>query len=488
MIISETLLSSSTAFSDSFTAHRLLGPEILNHPLTTVIEFNPLAPTFINKAVDLVIKKEARESNRRRIPGPAVLSKLAEMGDVRNAISSLEFLCLRGDANAGWSGTITPKLKKSIKGAPPLTDMEESSLKLISQRETTLDMFHAAGKVVYNKRQDPRIHDSNAELPPRPAEHLMHMYSPKISEVDIEALLNETGTDIQTFISTLHENYVLSCNGHSFVDSLEGCSDTLSISDVLNPDSRRSFRARAGNNASTVQAYLGGGSFDALRQDEISFNVATRGLILHLPYPVNRAAPSSGRKGDSFKMFYPTSLRLWKPAEEIEALISIFTHDETLDSGKPTQVKNEPGTESVLSWKVRSNLAPAPIPNSKSDASDAAAPPRKTTPSRDVLTLDILPYLTHIKRSRKQDIKTLSRITHLTGSSVQTTGDEPDDEQPPLSDESIVAAKKIDTGTRFAPAVKNTKLNMTGSPMKAANAADTEMERLFLEDDDIVDD
>ena len=391
MIISETLLSSSTAFSDSFTAHRLLGPEILNHPLTTVIEFNPVAPTFINKAIDLVMKKEARDSKRRRVPGPAVLSKLAEMGDVRNAVSSLEFLCLRGDANADWSGTINSNSKKSTKGAPPLTDMEESSLKLISQRETTLDMFHAAGKVVYNKRQDPRISDSNAELPPRPAEYLMHMYSPKISEVDIEALLNETGTDIQTFISTLHENYVLSCNGDSFVDSFGGCSDTLSISDVLSPDSRRSFRARAGNNASIVQAHLGGGSFDALRQDEISFNVATRGLILHLPYPVNRAAPSSGRKGDSFKMFYPTSLRLWKPAEEIEALISIFTHDETLDSGKPTQVKNEPGTESVTSWKSAATSHLPRFPTASRCQRRSSAPtqdnplPRRAHPRRPPL-------------------------------------------------------------------------------------------------------
>ena len=316
MIISETLLSSSTAFSDSFTAHRLLGPEILNHPLSTVIEFNPVAPTFVAKALDLVLKKEAKDSKRRRVPGQAIMQKLADIGDVRNAISSLEFLCVRSDNDAEWSGNLIAKQKKSSKGSLPLSDMEEKSLKLISQRETTLDMFHAAGKVVYNKRQDPRINDSNADPPPQPPEYLMHLYSPKVSEVDIDALLNETGTDIQTFISTLHENHVLSCNGDSFADSFDGCSDILSISDVLNPDSRRSLRARAGNNASIVQAHLQGGSFDALRQDEISFNVATRGLIFNLPYPVHRAAPASGRKGDAFKMFYPTSLRLWKPTEE----------------------------------------------------------------------------------------------------------------------------------------------------------------------------
>ena len=486
MIISETLLSSTTAFSDSFTAHRLLGPDILNHPLTTVIEFNPVAPTFISKALELVIKKEARESKRRRIPGPGVLSKLAEMGDVRNAISSLEFLCLRSDNNADWSGAITSKPKKSSKVGIPLSDMEESSLKLISQRETTLDMFHAAGKVVYNKRQDPRIGESGAELPPQPPEHLMHVYSPKVSEVDIEALLRETGTDIQTFISTLHENHVLSCNGDSFADCFEGCSDTLSISDVLNPDSRRSLRARSGNSASVVQAHLQGGTFDALRQDEISFHVATRGLIFNLPYPVHRAAPSSARKGDSFKMFYPTSLRLWKPTEEIEALISTFTHDEVLDSGRPVHTKTEPGTDSVAKWKVRSSLpAMAPPTDDSDNDSDQA---RKVTPSRDVLTLDVLPYLTKIRHARKEDNKTLSRITHFTGASIQMTGDEPDEDEP--GDESTVAARGLDTEPRFVPGSKPTA-KTSESPLRDVRKehnAEAEMEMLFLEDDDIEDD
>ena len=486
MIISETLLSSSTAFSDSFTAHRLLGPDILNHPLTTVIEFNPVAPTFISKALDLVIKKEARDSKRRRIPGPAVLSKLAEIGDIRSAVSSLEFLCLRNDDSADWSGTVTSKPKKPSKGGLPLTDMEESSLKLISQRETALDMFHAAGKVVYNKRQDPRINDPSAELPPQPPEHLTHMYSPKVSEVDIGALLSETGTEIQTFVSTLHENHVLSCNGDSFADCFEGCSDALSASDVLNPDSRRSLRARAGNNAATVQAHLQGTSFDALRQDEISFHVATRGLIFNLPYPVHRAAPSSGRKADSFKMFYPTSLRLWKPTEETESLISMFTHDELPGTGKAVQIKAEPESEGVAKWRVRSHLGSvAPSTNDSDDDSD---PARKVTPSRDVLTLDVLPYLTKIKQARREDTKTLSRITHFTGASVQLDGDEPDEDEP--ADESIVAAKKVNTGSRFTPVSKPAGMNF-GSPLKGVKKqsdAEVEMEKLFLEDDDIEDD
>ncbi|RMZ83140.1 hypothetical protein DV738_g1383, partial [Chaetothyriales sp. CBS 135597] len=288
MIVSETLLSSSTAFSDSFTAHRLLGPEILNHGLVNVIEFNPVAPTFIGKALDLVIRKEARDSGRRRMPGPAVIQHLTEMGDVRNAVNTLEFLCIR-NIDSDWSGTVAAKTKKGRSGTW-MTQMEKNSLQLLGQRETTLDMFHAAGKIVYNKRDDPSSKDSLVEPPPKPPDHAMEHHRPMVSQVDIDLLLNETGTDIQTFISTLHENYVLSCNGDSFVDSFEACAENLSISDILNPDSRqRQLRSRSGLNASAaVQANIAPTSSDALRQDEISFNVATRGLLFHLPYPSAR--------------------------------------------------------------------------------------------------------------------------------------------------------------------------------------------------------
>ncbi|RMD44052.1 hypothetical protein DV735_g1096, partial [Chaetothyriales sp. CBS 134920] len=332
MIVSETLLSSSTAFSDSFTAHRLLGPEILNHSLVNVIEFNPVAPTFIGKALDLVIRKEARDSGRRRMPGPAVIQHLAEMGDVRNAVNTLEFLCIR-NLDSDWSGTVAAKAKKGRAGTS-MTEMEKNSLQLLSHRETTLDMFHAAGKIMYNKRDDPSSKDNQAEPPPKPPDHAMQHHRPMVSQVDIDLLLNETGTDIQTFISTLHENYVLSCNGDSFVDSFEACAEALSVSDILNPDSRqRQLRSRSGLNASAaVQANIAPTSSDALRQDEISFHVATRGLLFHLPYPVNRAATSSGsllsssgrKPPDSFKMFYPAALRLWRVTEEIDSLIGLF--------------------------------------------------------------------------------------------------------------------------------------------------------------------
>jgi cell cycle checkpoint protein len=495
LIISETLLSSSTAFSHSFTAHRLLGPEILNHPATTAIDFNPVAQTFIHKALDLVVRKEARDSLRRRIPGAAVMQHLADMGDVRNAVNALEFLCVRSDANSDWSGTVAKKPKKSTKDVAGLTEMERESLKLVSQRETTLDMFHAAGKVVYNKREDPRVLDSRAEPPPKPPDHLSHLYRSKISQVDIEALFNETGTDIQTFISSLHENYALSCNADSFTEHFDDCASVLSASDIINPDARRTLRSRVGTSASSLTS-MQSGSTDALRQDEISFNVAARGLIFHLPHPVNRAAPSSGRNADKYKMFYPASLRMWKPTEEIDALISMFRHEDALNASAPAIASG-----GVASWKnVSLGRSYGPI-NGSVDEHTAS---RQVMPSHKDLVLDILPYLTHIKASRGEDTRSIRRITQIQNMSVPLTGEEPDEEEP--KDEAIVRATKLTT----------TSVASIRSPMKSSqdfsktaqrgsfsqkvagldrdnesrneDAASTGMENLFLEEDDIIDD
>jgi len=516
LIISETLLSSSTALTDSFTAHRLLGPEILNHPFVTVMDFNPVAPTFMTKALDLVMKKEARDSRRRRMPGPAVIQRLADMGDVRSAVNSLEFLCLRGGDGAEWSGTVAAKAKKLSRDTVPLTEMEKNSLQLVNQRETTLDMFHAAGKIVYNKREDPRVLDTRAEPPPKPPDHLMHIYSSKVSQVDIEALLNETGTDIQTFISTLHENYILSCNGDTFEESFDGCSDILSISDILNPDSRPTRRANSNHYATTIQA----GSSDTLRQDEISFQVATRGLLFSLPYPVNRATPPGSKKSDTFKMFYPASLRLWKPTEELDSLIEMFVHGEGMSkldaAAGSNSLSNTPGIDGgVATWRTRT-FAAVPSPEAKresgtdfgheqdeDDVEDTV--PRPVRHAKDTLTLEILPYMTQIFGARKRDTSIIERITKFRPAAFQSaaaTGSEAfeDDNESTAGENRARAGVFARTTPAGAPPAvaglprgslgvnTNTFAGSTGS-YDAQSAVDAaSVEKLYISDDDIEDD
>ncbi|KAI2813958.1 hypothetical protein CBS115989_8960 [Aspergillus niger] len=62
LVVSETLLNSRSFPSDSLTAHRLLGPVLYNHPKTSILDFNSIAPTYMYKALHLVLEKEARLS------------------------------------------------------------------------------------------------------------------------------------------------------------------------------------------------------------------------------------------------------------------------------------------------------------------------------------------------------------------------------------------------------------------------------------------
>ena len=318
MTISETHISASTSTADTFTAQRLLGSEILHHPGTSVIEFKPVAPTILTKALELIIVKEARHSGRRWAPGPQVLKALAETGDMRSAINSLEFLCVRGDSSDAWGSKVAFTKPKRAQKEPALTKMEQESLKIITNRESSLELFHGLGKVLYNKRQEP---SPSVASVPQPPGHLSQHRRLKMPENDADDILDQIGADIETFVSALHENYALSCNGLTIedtLDCLDTCIESLSDADLLSP-SRFALRVRQ---FQTTES-------EALRQNEISFQVSVRGLLFALPSPVKRISPPADIVGDqmkkfgqqdAFKMFFPASIKLWKRREELQDL------------------------------------------------------------------------------------------------------------------------------------------------------------------------
>ena len=61
-------------------------------------------------------------------------------------------LCLRGDDGDTWSSKVTFTKPKGSKTQAPLTKAEEDALKLITNRESTLGIFHSVGKVVVECR------------------------------------------------------------------------------------------------------------------------------------------------------------------------------------------------------------------------------------------------------------------------------------------------------------------------------------------------
>ena len=440
LIISETLLSSTISASDSFTAHRLLGPDILSSPFTTLIEYNPIAPTFLTKALDLIIQKEARDSGRQRTPGAALLRKLGEVGDVRSAISSLEFLCVRGDASSDWGGRVasTGKGRKGSTKEAAMTKMERESVEMVTQREAMLGIFHAVGKVVYNKRveeEKPRLLESGG------LEHQMRYYRPPLLNLDLNTLSEETGTDTSTFIAALHENYVLSCPD---TDSLDGCLDAFSDADALSSAHLSSARHNALQRNSLAGTGYNPSAVDNMRQDEITFHVAVRGILMELPVNAKRQAISEEKaKGDRYRMFYPTSLGLWRAAEEIGEAIGRW-RDESwgLGMGEDGANGNDNGNEGVESWARRAGAA---FGNTGSEAEkEEGGYKRQGTASRAEMVLERLPFLAMITplaadgRSRRG--RELRRITRFEG--VGTSGGAEEE------DESIVANEMLGTHER----------------------------------------
>ncbi|MCJ1434655.1 Cell cycle checkpoint protein rad17 [Xylographa pallens] len=498
MIISETLLTTTTAVADSFTAHRLFGSDILNHPGTSVIEFNPIAPTILISALELVIQKEARLSGRRRTPGTTVLKKLAEVGDIRSAIGSLEFMCVRGDDDSNWSGRVATKGKKGAKDAFDLTRMEKESIEMVTQREASLSVFHAVGKVVYNKRDETSTSDPHTELPRQPSDHLSHQSKRFQSLVNVDDLMDGTGTDTSTFIAALHENYVLSCNGPTSTDSLNGCIDALSDSDLLGSDRRSGFGMREGSSIRIHQ----GLDAESLRQNEICFQVAVRGMLFALPCPVKRRLVQSaagGRdnnnKGDAFKMFYPTSMRLWKQIEEIEGLLDRWTDPSAYMSvGYPST--NAQSTRDIEMWKPRPSMTTnkPSLPNS----GDQHSPPLLVggNSARTEMILERLPYIAKIEgrladSSRKRE---LEKMTRFDGIGAPTDG-APDDEE----SDTVTIAAAMEWATDLSaepkprePVFERNRIDV--SALKNNHNFDTGilgregMEKLVLSDDDIEDD
>ncbi|KAI1767412.1 hypothetical protein GGR53DRAFT_518480 [Hypoxylon sp. FL1150] len=504
IVISETLLTTTSASADSFTAHRLLGPEITRHPGCCMIEFNAIAPTLLAGALDLVVQKEARKSGRKRTPGPLVLKRLGEIGDIRSAISSLEFLCLKGDTDTDWGSKVTfTKPKRGAKSQVSLTKGEVESLELVSQREASLGIFHAVGKVVYNKRDERPMNqqtpEGRAEMLP---DYMAHYSRPKRFEVSVDSLIDETGTDTHTFISALHENYVLSCESSgpsdpkSSLDYINDCIEYLSESDLLSPSWDVFFRGRNGGSTFTGRD---SGSH-VLRQDEITFQVATRGLLFSLPNPVKRIKHAGRGGGDAYKMFYPTSLKLWREKEELEGVVDhwasrLLRGDETgqnLTQGASAFRRPKPAANSSGEWINKQASQPS---IRVEQSQDQSAPLLFLGSSaRTELLLERLPYMAHIARGRRSSVnnvrlREIDKVVSFTG-----IGDAAADEEAVDADDNAEQAGEgeawaTDKPTEEAsPRKKSLGIRQKKDVSSSTTAALPAVQKLVLSDDDIEDD
>ncbi|EPS37286.1 hypothetical protein H072_9083 [Dactylellina haptotyla CBS 200.50] len=330
LIISENLTTQSN--STSITPHRLLGPQLLNHRKTTSITFNKIAAGIMQKALDKVVDMELRSKAIKEAPSAGLLAGIGACGDIRSAINTLEFMMVAGRGKVAYPKKVPitkgKKKGRSISDWGQPSDSEKLTLELITQRESSLGIFHAVGKIVWNKRFDasePQVLPPETLPDPIPS---LSSYSRPPSLVDVKSLIDTAGVDLDTFVSGIHENYLQSCGGSSFPEHFEACIEHLSDSDIL------SYNVSPGGRNQVE---------DNFRQDELAFQVAVRGTLMGLPVKVKRATGKTS-------MYYPMSQRLWRDREVVEGLVSMFIANGLSDFGNSKIAGGMADMEALLEY------------------------------------------------------------------------------------------------------------------------------------------
>lgn len=192
------------------------------------ITFNPITANAIRKVLTKILLTE------KCMVSSESVSFIAEScgGDIRHAIYCLQFLCIghkstlcTWDPGGGRSLVDNPKRRKvSIGGSRSKKSSQNVDFTVpsiehnlsIGCRDGVLSLFHALGKVLYNKRLTEKAKDSgkgsiNFIIKDDLQRHPLNMEAP-------EKLLSQCHAEAGSFLSFLHENLL------EFVDD-EGIED-----------------------------------------------------------------------------------------------------------------------------------------------------------------------------------------------------------------------------------------------------------------------
>ncbi|KAN0063243.1 RFC checkpoint protein Rad17 [Thecaphora frezii] len=136
-------------------------------PTYSEVRFNPVAPTILIKGLRRVVdlefptqRSEAMSRSKTQSapespfrPSVQTVQAVAESGtgDIRAAINCLQFLCGISAQDQGTKRDAKGKTRSASRSAAR-SRIAAKQLALISGRESSLALFHAVGRVLYNKR------------------------------------------------------------------------------------------------------------------------------------------------------------------------------------------------------------------------------------------------------------------------------------------------------------------------------------------------
>ncbi|ORZ01842.1 Rad17 cell cycle checkpoint protein-domain-containing protein [Lobosporangium transversale] len=157
----EMLFSNTSENRDSaLTIRTLLPPSVLdridsgsrNNSRIKQIKFNPIAPTIMKKAIRRLIELEFKSSHSHA-PDTAEVDQLIEIhdGDIRAVINALQFLCYLPTKKRRCYRNLAVEAEEELNASDRLM-VHNSENKVIVGQDSSLGVFHAVAKVLYNKR------------------------------------------------------------------------------------------------------------------------------------------------------------------------------------------------------------------------------------------------------------------------------------------------------------------------------------------------
>ncbi|KIY34336.1 cell cycle checkpoint protein [Cryptococcus gattii E566] len=234
----------------------IIGQDVKNGPC-----FIPVAPTFILKALNRVISLNPLPPAQR--PTKATLQLIAQSsnGDLRSAINSLQLLC--GGRKHGDKDRVGKKRKEreeevvsgskgrgkgrgSMGGRGAKLDVGSelrAVLDAVTRKEQSLHLFHALGKVFYNKRlgdpderkdEDQEVLSAIRQLPPDdPLPGHLSGYTRRKALVQMEDFIPSIPIDSSSFALWIHQTFPSFCTD---VEQVAEGMDYLCLADVMRTD------------------------------------------------------------------------------------------------------------------------------------------------------------------------------------------------------------------------------------------------------------
>ena len=228
----------------------------------------------------------------------------------------------------------------------------------------------------------------------------------------------------------------------------------------------------------------------------MSFQIAVRGVLFSLPSPVNRSAVAGSNKADAHRMFYPTSLKMWKAKDEVESMLDLLTarlQSNEIDCATSRRPNDGVMDSGVGRWKKTAGFkGPSEEPERQNE--DLATVQLSTITKTEAL-LERLPYMAHIQNA-KQSTAVLDQIQIVTQvRSLAVVGDADED----AAEEDFDAATMPEQWSTDKPdsepkTVKKGPTQRSGKTIIETEGGglmipvESRVEMLMLQDDDIVDD